>query len=84
MSMRVDAYTHFFPERFFTKLNEVAGDYKDMGKRSVRCRRCSISTCARRSSTATRTISRSCPIRSRGRALRQDAQRHRRILPHHQ
>ena len=31
--MRVDAYTHFFPERFFTKLNEVAGDYKDMGKR---------------------------------------------------
>ncbi len=33
MSMRVDAYTHFFPERFFTKLNEVAGDYKDMGKR---------------------------------------------------
>ena len=23
----------FFPERFFTKLNEVAGDYKDMGKR---------------------------------------------------
>jgi len=33
MSMRVDAYTHFFPEKFFTKLNEVAGDYKDMGKR---------------------------------------------------
>ena len=33
MSMRVDAYTHFFPEQFFTKLNEVAGDYKDMGKR---------------------------------------------------
>ena len=31
--MRVDAYTHFFPEKFFTKLNEVAGDYKDMGKR---------------------------------------------------
>src|SRR6202012_3942227 len=31
--MRIDAFTHFFPERFFTKLNEVAGDYKDMGKR---------------------------------------------------
>ncbi len=31
--MRIDAYTHFFPEKFFTKLNEVAGDYKDMGKR---------------------------------------------------
>src|ERR1700732_1659588 len=31
--MRVHAYTHFFPEKFFTKLNEVAGDYKDMGKR---------------------------------------------------
>src|SRR5215467_5295056 len=32
-SMRVDAYTHFFPKRFFDKLGEVAGDYKDMGKR---------------------------------------------------
>src|SRR6202451_3758673 len=31
--MRVDAYTHFFPKKFFDKLNEVAGDYKDMGKR---------------------------------------------------
>jgi aminocarboxymuconate-semialdehyde decarboxylase len=31
--MRVDAYTHFFPKRFFDKLNEVAGDYQDMGKR---------------------------------------------------
>jgi uncharacterized protein len=31
--MRIDAYTHFFPKRFFDKLNEVAGDYKDMGKR---------------------------------------------------
>jgi aminocarboxymuconate-semialdehyde decarboxylase len=33
MPMRVDAYTHFFPQKFFDKLNEVAGDYKDMGKR---------------------------------------------------
>ncbi len=31
--MRLDAYTHFFPKKFFDKLNEVAGDYKDMGKR---------------------------------------------------
>src|ERR1700722_9070614 len=31
--MRVDAYTHFFPKKFFDKLNEVAGDYKDMGQR---------------------------------------------------
>ena len=31
--MRIDAYTHFFPKKFFDKLNEVAGDYKDMGKR---------------------------------------------------
>ena len=33
MTMRIDAYTHFFPQKFFDKLNEVAGDYKDMGKR---------------------------------------------------
>src|ERR1700736_1711561 len=33
MTMRVDAYTHFFPQKFFDKLNEVAGNYKDMGKR---------------------------------------------------
>jgi len=31
--MRIDAYTHFFPKRFFDKLYEVAGEYKDMGKR---------------------------------------------------
>jgi predicted TIM-barrel fold metal-dependent hydrolase len=31
--MRIDAYTHFFPKKFFDKLVEVAGDYKDMGKR---------------------------------------------------
>jgi predicted TIM-barrel fold metal-dependent hydrolase len=33
MPMRIDAYTHFFPKRCFEKLNELAGDYKDMGKR---------------------------------------------------
>ena len=33
MTMRLDAYTHFFPKKFFDRLNEVAGDYKDMGKR---------------------------------------------------
>jgi len=31
--MRIDAYTHFFPKKFFDKLMEIAGDYKDMGKR---------------------------------------------------
>jgi len=31
--MRIDAYTHFFPKKFFDKMNEIAGDYKDMGKR---------------------------------------------------
>ena len=31
--MRIDAYTHFFPKKFFDKLGEVAGNYKDMGKR---------------------------------------------------
>lgn len=31
--MRIDAYTHFFPKPFFDRLSEVAGEYKDMGKR---------------------------------------------------
>jgi aminocarboxymuconate-semialdehyde decarboxylase len=31
--MRLDAYTHFFPKQFFDRMMEVAGDYKDMGKR---------------------------------------------------
>jgi uncharacterized protein len=31
--MRIDAYTHFFPKRFFDKLDDIAPDYKDMGKR---------------------------------------------------
>ncbi len=31
--MRIDAYTHFFPKKFFDKMLEVAGQYKDMGKR---------------------------------------------------
>ena len=31
--MRVDAYTHFFPKKFFDRMLEVAGQYKDMGKR---------------------------------------------------
>jgi uncharacterized protein len=31
--VRIDAYTHFFPQTFFDKLDEVVGDYKDMGKR---------------------------------------------------
>ena len=31
--MRIDAYTHFFPKQFFDKLDDIAADYKDMGKR---------------------------------------------------
>ena len=31
--MRIDAYTHFFPKQFFDTMIEVAGQYKDMGKR---------------------------------------------------
>ena len=31
--MRIDAYTHFFPKKFFDTMIEVAGQYKDMGKR---------------------------------------------------
>jgi uncharacterized protein len=31
--MRIDAYTHFFPKKFFDKLDDVAADYKDIGKR---------------------------------------------------
>ena len=31
--MRIDAYTHFFPKPFFERLEQVAGDYKDIGKR---------------------------------------------------
>jgi uncharacterized protein len=33
MYMRIDAYTHFFPKKFFDWMLESAGDYKDMGKR---------------------------------------------------
>src|SRR6516225_1496416 len=31
--MRIDAYTHFFPKQFFEKMLQIAGQYKDMGKR---------------------------------------------------
>src|SRR5215216_1262018 len=31
--MRIDAFTHFFPKRFFDKMLEVAGDLSDIGKR---------------------------------------------------
>ena len=31
--MRIDAYTHFFPKKFFDRLDAIAADYKDMGKR---------------------------------------------------
>ena len=31
--MRIDAYTHFFPKKFFDRMLERGGDHKDMGKR---------------------------------------------------
>jgi uncharacterized protein len=31
--MRIDAYTHFFPKKFFGMLDDVASDFRDMGKR---------------------------------------------------
>ena len=31
--MRIDAYTHFFPKKFFDMLGDAAADYPDMGKR---------------------------------------------------
>jgi uncharacterized protein len=31
--MRIDAYTHFFPKKFFDKLDDIAAGYKDIGKR---------------------------------------------------
>src|SRR5687767_1150897 len=31
--MRIDAYTHFIPKKFFDWMSEAAGDFKDIGKR---------------------------------------------------
>lgn len=31
--MRIDAYTHFFPKKFYDRMMEIAGEHKDMGKR---------------------------------------------------
>jgi uncharacterized protein len=31
--MRIDAYSHFFPKKFFDMLDDVATDFRDMGKR---------------------------------------------------
>ena len=31
--MRIDAYTHFFPKRFFERVLGATSDYQDMGKR---------------------------------------------------
>jgi predicted TIM-barrel fold metal-dependent hydrolase len=31
--MRIDAYTHYYPKKFFDRMMQIAGDYKDMGKR---------------------------------------------------
>jgi aminocarboxymuconate-semialdehyde decarboxylase len=31
--MRLDAYTHYIPAKFLERMNKVAGDHKDIGKR---------------------------------------------------
>jgi predicted TIM-barrel fold metal-dependent hydrolase len=31
--MRIDAYTHFIPKKFFDRMMEIAGEHKDIGKR---------------------------------------------------
>ncbi len=31
--MRIDAYNHFFPKKYFEKMIDVAGGHKDIGKR---------------------------------------------------
>src|SRR5260370_896741 len=31
--MRIDAYTHFFPKKFYDKMMDIAVDHKDMGAR---------------------------------------------------
>src|SRR5262249_52372741 len=33
LPMRIDAFTHFIPQRYFEKMLEIAGDHKDIGKR---------------------------------------------------
>jgi aminocarboxymuconate-semialdehyde decarboxylase len=31
--MRLDAYTHYIPQKFLERMNAIAGDHKDIGKR---------------------------------------------------
>src|SRR5262245_64775499 len=31
--MRLDAYTHFIPKQFLERMEKIAGDHKDIGKR---------------------------------------------------
>ena len=84
-TMRIDAYTHFFPKKFFDKLNEVAGDYKDMGKR-VRSLPALYDLDVRKKIVDGHKDYQQIlsypqpPIET----LRQDAGRDRRVLPHHQ
>jgi aminocarboxymuconate-semialdehyde decarboxylase len=37
--MRIDAFNHFYPQRYFQKMEEVAGDLKDMFRRAraIKC-----------------------------------------------
>ena len=61
--MRIDAYTHFIPEKFFNKI--VDSGIPISASACARSPASTISTCAGRSSTSSTTMRRSCPIRCR-------------------
>jgi len=58
--MRIDAYTHFIPEKYFAKI--VESGHADIGAKFPASM---TSMSAARSSTAFRTTRRSCLIRCR-------------------
>jgi len=62
--MRVDAYTHFIPTRFFKEVMS-AGNHRDIGKRMMGVPAIFDINVRRRSSTSSRTIPRSCRTRCR-------------------
>ena len=82
--MRIDAYTHFFPKKFFDTMLKSRGNTKTWASACALFLRYTTSTRARRSSTPTRTMRRSSPIRSRPSKAGQEPAADRRIRPHHQ
>ena len=61
--MRIDAYTHFIPEKYFNKI--VESGHADIGKRGVKSPASITSRSAARSSAASRTTRRSSHTRCR-------------------